>query len=186
MAPQRVINTYEINGDTVKIFCYNRKSELSGVLTIDKEDFELCKNYTWYIVKNYASTRPPGKEPIKIHHLLLNHTPSKLLEIDHINTDGLDNRRCNLRLSTIAQNRYNRKKHIDNTSGYKGVYWNKQKNKWCANIQKNHTNYHLGFYSNLLDAAMAYNKAAKEIHGSFAILNKIPLIRRGNVKICTP
>lgn len=94
--------------------------------------------------------------------------------IDHKNGNTLDNRRENLRICTYSENNRNRKQiSSNNKSGYKGVSWDKQKNKWrtCLNINKKQK--HIGFFNDIIEAAKAYNEAAIKYFGEFAKLNKI-------------
>lgn len=88
--------------------------------------------------------------------------------IDHINRDPSDNRWCNLRIASYAENNRNKSIGIDNTSGYKGVNWHKHKNKWRSEIKVNKKAIHLGYYDNKEEAAEAYIQAAKKYHGEFA------------------
>ena len=92
---------------------------------------------------------------------------------DHINHDTLDNRKCNLRICTVAQNSFNRKLSVRNTSGYKGVSWNKELKKWYASIKFQYKSYSLGLFSNKIDATIAYNMAAKKYFGEFAYINPL-------------
>lgn len=94
-------------------------------------------------------------------------------EVDHINHVKNDNRWCNLRECNRFQNKANVKKHINNKSGYKGVYWKTEASKWVANISANGKKKHLGYFNNKDDAAREYNNAAKDVHGEFAYLNII-------------
>jgi hypothetical protein len=87
--------------------------------------------------------------------------------VDHINGDGLDNRRENLRLATHAQNMHNSQKPINNSSGYKGVDWSKGDGKWRARIAVNGKRKGLGLYNTPEAAHEAYQRAAKELHGEF-------------------
>ena len=91
--------------------------------------------------------------------------------IDHINHNGLDNRRENLRICTNAENNRHRRKPKNNTSGYKGVCWDKSKKKWRARIEKDNKNIHIGYYNILEEAARAYDAKAKELFGKYAQLN---------------
>jgi len=90
--------------------------------------------------------------------------------IDHINGSGLDNRRANLRLATVAQNAWNSKKR-NPRSGYKGVWLAKEKGLWRAAIFCNRKRKHLGYFKDKVDAARAYDKAATKLHKEFAVLN---------------
>jgi hypothetical protein len=93
--------------------------------------------------------------------------------IDHGNMNVLDNRKSNLRKCTIQQNACNREKPKHNTSGYKGVYWEKGLKKWRSAIRLNNKKIHIGCYEIKIEAAKAYNKKAKELFGEFARLNEI-------------
>ena len=88
--------------------------------------------------------------------------------VDHINGDKLDNRIENLRAATVGQNQHNRKTNANNTSGYKGVCWNKAQKKWVARITLERKNIHLGYFANVEEASEVVRKAREELHGSFA------------------
>jgi hypothetical protein len=105
-----------------------------------------------------------------LHRLLLNAPPE--LQVDHINGDGLDNRRSNLRLATGSQNQGNSRKRRDGvTSQYRGVSWNKRAGKWQALLRREGKLQYLGYFSDEEAAARAYDAAALEQWGSFARLN---------------
>lgn len=88
--------------------------------------------------------------------------------IDHIDTDGLNNRLCNLREATHAENKRNTKAPASNTSGFKGVTWHRQRSKWQAKIKVNGRTKHLGLFETPEAAHAAYSKAAKSHYGQFA------------------
>jgi hypothetical protein len=88
--------------------------------------------------------------------------------IDHINQNRIDNRIENLRLATISQNTTNAKKQPTNTTGYKGVVFEKKRKKYRASIIKNKKTYYLGSYSTAQEAHKAYKQAAVKLHGDFA------------------
>ena len=88
--------------------------------------------------------------------------------IDHINGVKSDNRICNLRVASNAENLRNQRKRVSNSSGVKGVSWNKQKQKWTAQIGIDGKDKYLGSFDNLNEAASCYQKAATELHKSFA------------------
>lgn len=91
--------------------------------------------------------------------------------IDHINGNGLDNRKCNLRICTNTQNQYNASIRKDNTSGFRGVCWNRGSNKWQAYMRVNGKQTSLGLFTCLIKAAKTYDEAAKKYHKDFANLN---------------
>jgi hypothetical protein len=90
--------------------------------------------------------------------------------VDHINGDGLDNRRSNLRLATKAQNQRNQRLRRDNKSGFKGVCWDNRAKKWRALIRFNGKQKTLGYFDTPEEAYEAYCAAAIELHGEFARL----------------
>lgn len=146
----------------------------------DHCDYNLIKNYTWRIVRTrrsniyyVASFKNEGDyySSVLMHRLILKF-PSKL--IDHKNRNGLDNRRCNLRLATSSQNRMNSIKHIGNYSGFKGVHKQSKANTFFARVTANGLKIHGGTFKSKVDAAKRYNELAVKHHGKFARLNPIP------------
>ena len=93
--------------------------------------------------------------------------------VDHKNMNNLDDRKKNLRICTVSQNNCNKEKASRNKSGYKGVLWCKWHKKWRSVIMFNGKASYLGYFVDKKDAAIAYNTAAKYLHGKFARLNKI-------------
>ena len=96
--------------------------------------------------------------------------PSHLV-VDHIDRNGLNNCRANLRLCTAAQNMRNIVSNVGATSRYKGVHWNKRMKRWAAAIQFEKKKYHLGYFTDQIAAAKAYDKKAGQLHRQFACLN---------------
>lgn len=95
--------------------------------------------------------------------------------IDHKNGNGLDNRRSNLRFCTNAQNQHNQRKWGSRSgkplsSRYKGVSWHRR-GHWRAKIQAQGKRRYLGQFQSEEAAARAYDRAARELHGEFAVLN---------------
>ena len=88
-------------------------------------------------------------------------------EIDHINGYGLDNRFENLREATRRENGRNRKKHKNNTSGFRGVYWHKKARKYHARIKTNEKRIHIGLFNTAEEASEAYEASAKRLFGKF-------------------
>jgi len=129
----------------------------------------------WYCSTQNRAVRTEGdgknQRMIYMHRVIMNAPPET--ETDHINMNSLDNRRENLRLCTRAENSANKKKYSTNTSGYKGVTWCKATKKWKAQITVNYKNKVLGYFQNILDAARAYNEAAKEEFGNFSNVNEV-------------
>jgi hypothetical protein len=88
--------------------------------------------------------------------------------VDHVNRDRADDRWANLRVCTRSQNQYNRPIQGNNKSGFKGVFWNKQQQKWQAKIGYQRRQKHLGFFDLPEEAGMAYKHAAEQLHAEFA------------------
>jgi hypothetical protein len=93
--------------------------------------------------------------------------------VDHKNGNGLDNRRCNIREASLADNQHNMRLSIRNKSGYKGVCWDKYAKKWRAMIGVKGRLKNLGSFTTPQEAAAAYNNAATSLYGEFSRLNKI-------------
>ena len=99
------------------------------------------------------------------------HIPAGMV-CDHINRNGLDNRKANLRAATVSQNLCNRPKRTTRTrSKYKGLEWDRIQRKWKARIQLNGRKIYLGSFASEIAAARAYDAAAKKYHRNFASLN---------------
>ena len=145
---------------------------------VDPDDYPRLSKHKWRICRTkgknvlYAERSirlPNGKYSRLLMHRQIIHVPEGYV-IDHINGNGLDNRKANLRPATVAQNAWNSKKR-NPRSGYKGVCFDKDKGLWRAAIVCNRKRIHLGYFKNRTDAAKAYDKAAKKYHGQFASLN---------------
>lgn len=127
-------------------------------------------NNTWYAVRKKSID---GRQTtLQMHRIILGLTDSKI-KCDHKNGEGLDNQRQNLRPCTNAQNCKNRKLNSNSATGFKGVHFNKRQKKYAALIIADKKRISLGYYRDAIDAAKAYNEAAKIHHGEFARLNKI-------------
>jgi hypothetical protein len=145
---------------------------------LDPTDYYRLKNYNWYLSGNgkefYAfrniKIRPGKTKMVSMYREIMNH-PAHLL-VDHQNNNPLDNRRANLRLATHSQNACNRPKmRGKTTSQYIGIYFEKRTGRWIARIEHNNKRIWIGRYDSEIDAALAYDDAAKKYHGEFARLN---------------
>ena len=128
---------------------------------------------TFYAVRNSRKTECEKRKLILMHQVILQRMGIEFEQVDHIDGNGLNNCRSNLRAATKQENGCNRNKQKNNTSGRKGVGWNKQHQKWQAQIQVNGKQIHLGYFDDIEDAVRAYNQAAKKHFGKFARLNII-------------
>ncbi len=149
-----------------------------AVITIDGIDSDLTK-YCWQIGNtadtNYANRISKSKgvrSVIKMHRLILSRVLGREITsseiVDHIDGNALNNTRANLRLVNSNQNAWNSKKKSTNKSGYKGVSFSKEKNKWVAQICVGGKVTYLGKYDDPAVAHEAYKEAAKKHFGEFA------------------
>lgn len=137
---------------------------------VDDEDFDFLNQFKWsYHHSGYAvrmEVVKGFKRKTLLMHRVINKTPEGLFT-DHVNGNGLDNRKCNLRNATPTQNQRNKSICKNNTSGFKGVSWHKNRNKWSCTIRIGVKKIYLGYFNTKEDAAEAYNLAAEKYHGEF-------------------
>ncbi len=139
---------------------------------VDDADYDLLSRWDWYAWWSgsvwYARRSHKGKK-LYLHREILKAGKDDVT--DHVNHDGLDNRRCNIRVCTQLQNARNKPPRKNQSSKYKGVYWHKLAAKWTAQIAPSRCRKHLGVFEKEIDAAVAYDKAAEKYYGEFACLN---------------
>ena len=153
-----------------KIALYGEKGK-GKYIFLDNEDFGKVNQYKWYYESGYATNKSWLKPKIRIHQLILKSKNNK--EIDHINGNGLDNRKCNLRLVSHKNNSINRKINKNNSSGFKGVSFKKDIHKWQSSIRVNYKIIYLGYFKTAKEGAIAYNQAALKYFGQYARLNSL-------------
>jgi len=143
-----------------------------GDILIDDCDYDLVKDYNWHCAKSrntfYAVSVFKNKK-IKMHRFILSPKSSEI--IDHINGNGLDNRRNNLRIVTASQNRMNCGSYKGTSSIYKGVTYREEYKKWVSGVRFKGVRYNLGTFDNEIAAAVAYDKKSIELFGEFARVN---------------
>jgi AP2 domain/HNH endonuclease len=102
-----------------------------------------------------------------MHRMILEGYPF----VDHVNGNGLDNRKANLRQATAQEQAWNRKKQGNCSSKYKGVCWSKHARKWVVHIKIDYQQVYLGYFKDEVEAALAYDEAARKNFGEFARTN---------------
>lgn len=144
------------------------------IATIDAADVPLVEGFNWYARCKYRRdgslrTAYAARSIREIRRVILLHReimqPPDNMQVDHIDGDGLDNRRANMRIVTRQQNQRNMRTPCNNSSGAKGVSWHYQTKKWQAHIRLNGKGHYLGLFYSIQEAAAAYAAASKKYHG---------------------
>lgn len=146
------------------------------VALVDDEDFGELNKYRWCIMHTqyntyaYRNIRINKKQiTILMHRQIMNAT--KTIEVDHIDYNGLNNQKTNLRNVTSSKNKQHRRIQSNNTSGYIGVYWSNQKGRWIAQRKINKKNYYGGSFVDKEKAGYASDLLATRLHGEYATVN---------------
>jgi hypothetical protein len=148
-----------------------------GVL-LDDEDYERLKGFKYYVNRRDAEKHGwyyfrrevivnGSRTGSQLHRDVMKCVVGDGKIVDHINGDTLDCRKSNLRICTIKENTRNQKAHRNNTSGIKGVSWDKLRKKWCARITGEGVYKYLGRYDNIEDAKKAYAEGSAKYHGVY-------------------
>jgi len=145
---------------------------------VDPEDYERLAKYKWFAIRyerGYYAVRAArdskGRQRnVRMHREIMGEPKGKI--IDHINHNGLDNRKANLRFVTRQQNSWNKRKQRGGCSSkYKGVTWSKRSGKWQTRITYNGKSILIGYFDDEQAAAEAYDGKAAELYGEYAVLN---------------
>ena len=142
---------------------------------VDDDDYDELNIYNWCIANGYAVRHVTisGKRTTQYMHRLVTNCPADM-DVDHVNHDKLDNQKANLRVCSRSENSQNQKMRTKaKTSIYKGVSFYKRDGNWRAEIMLNYKCKYLGYFTNEIDAAIAYNNAAIAMFGEFALLNEV-------------
>lgn len=160
---------------------HGKNKLLNLVALVDDDMYDYLNQWNWYALKSWNTFYAARNEPtpnskrkqkaIWMHREILGLSSDLKKEGEHIDHNGLNNLRYNLRVATHSQNCINRRAHKNSSSSFLGVY--KVRNKWRAAIMKDYKRTHIGYFDNEKIAAIAYNEKAVELFGEFANLNKI-------------
>ena len=150
------------------------KKARGRVALVDDEDWDLVSRFSWWVVEDaergagpYACATVEGRRQEYMHKLLAD-APGG---VDHVDGNGLNNQRRNLRPANQSQNNMNARKQAGRSSRYKGVHRVKRTGKWQAYINLKGKRRNLGTFATEEEAAGAYDAAARELFGEFARLN---------------
>ena len=158
-----------ISNNYAEIYLIDKNNEVCGKALIDLEDIDKVKDIKWHksdLQRNTYYCISNDKKWRRLHRLILGVEDSNVF-IDHINHNGLDNRKENLRICTNQQNMCNCVIPKNNTSGCKGVQWSKDKNKWTVQVSVNNKTKYIGRFNNYDDAVKARKEAVKKYYGEF-------------------
>ena len=134
---------------------------------IDQADLPLASQYKWHIADSNGILYVRTNKGLMLHRLLMDFPE----EVDHINGNGLDNRRRNLRAVTHTQNMQNRRRHKNNKTDLKGVQREKGRNRYKVRITANKTVYRLGAYQTREEAGLVYDIASSLLHKDYGRAN---------------
>lgn len=165
------VNTYRLTNDG---------STVVGTLPtgeeffLDVDDYPLISTTKWYRCNKTSGEHPyvGDKNGVCIHRVIMGFP--KEVEIDHINLNPLDNRRCNLRICTHQQNQCNQPLQKNNASGVTGLSFYQPRKKYRARIKYFQRELHLGYYSSFVEAVQARNEGMRILFGEFGRYNDVP------------
>jgi hypothetical protein len=138
---------------------------------VDADDAERVLAFNWSKHSNGYAYRMVGRQCILLHRFILGLPVARDPTVDHINRVKLDDRKANLRTGSKSQNAINSKVRSDNTSGFRGVTWDKAEGKWMARIHVNGRTRNLGRFATAEEAARVRDAVALDVFGEVAQLN---------------
>ena len=168
---KRAYNKYDLSGEYGIGYATNGKK-----FYFDLEDYNKIRGYRWYVNESdgYVEAIKENNETrhIKLHRLIMDVVDQdwRICQVDHIHgrESRYDNRKSNLRIVTVSQNGMNKGLQSNNTSGVRGVNWDKQRQKWRVRIKINGKEIHLGYFTKLDDAIKVRENAERKYFGEYA------------------
>jgi hypothetical protein len=158
-------NEIIINDNYAELILYKNKQEVARTM-IDIDKITILSQYKWYLGKDDYVYTSIHKKHIGMSRFLLRLTDNTI-EADHKDGNTLNNRMYNLRPASSQQNKMNRKKRKNNTSGTTGVYWESKSNKWCACIYYNKKKIRLGYFNDINEAVKIRKEAEIKYFGEY-------------------
>lgn len=165
------LNDYKVQGEITTFFLYNQKNKQVGSFLIDTEDLQKVKFHKWRLSHSHAVTGLPAKGTQRdVSHVVMDFMAKDNpgLVVDHINGNPLDNRKLNLRICSQQNNTMNKSFMSNNTSGFIGVSYKKDRNRWDPAIRSGQTRCHLGMTKDFEEAVYKRFIAEELIFRDFA------------------
>ncbi len=150
---------------------------------IDDADWPLVSGRKWCAEAHRGTKWYARNRDGYMHRVIMGAQAGQI--IDHINHNGLDNRRCNLRFVSPSENHWHSRRAKNNTTGFIGVHFDKTHGRWKASVMRHGHRHYLGYFNNPVDAALAHDLAALQLHGEYAETN-FPKEDYGNVPAYLP
>lgn len=136
---------------------------------VDKDDYFKIKDYSWYLMNTGYAGAHYNEKVVLMHRIIM--VASSNTYVDHISMDKLDNRKSNLRIVEFSDNIHNTRLRSTNSSGFKGVTFDRQTNMWRSSCIRNGNKFDLGKHSTPEEAALSYDSVVRDIDGIYARLN---------------
>jgi len=153
-------NKFIIKDDHCLIELYNQKNIVIAYTIISLCDVEKCKQHKWCLSGQYVGTQLKNRKSMLLHNFILNrYTGDRTIVCDHDDGNPSNNRRENLTIRSASDNIRKSKIQINNTSGYKNIYWHKRRGKWQVSISVNKKQKHLGSFIDIEDAKLCLEKS---------------------------
>ena len=167
----KYVNRFRFKDEVCYIDCFDTKGTLKGTIIIDKEDYDLVKEHQWHVEKarrnlQYGQTTIKGSVPaktVRMHRMLI----PEAIQIDHINHNGLDNRRCNLRACNNRENNCNKNFQMNPKSGHTGIRYNEKASSYYVRIMVHKKEISLGHYKTIEEALEARKQGEIKYFGNF-------------------
>lgn len=150
------------------------------VAIVDDDVFEWLSQWKWHAQRNYQTyyaAREGAGRKLRMHNEIMRFLGVEIPDgrtVDHRDGDGLNNQFENLRVATRQEQNRNRRRRVDNLSGFTGVTWDKSNKKWRAQVMVDGKNIFLGLFFDPISAAHVRDAFVREHFGAFAVLNSPP------------